>query len=599
MHATANPKPPTPTAATATDSRAIPRPAQPKADWNSVLSLPVLGVPHAWPLANSFGHLLPGHDATLVELLGIRPTDRVLDIGGGAAPFARADVVVEANPDDGSHRGGRAAVVDRRTVQARAEDLPFPDRHFDFVLSRQVFEHVDDPAAACRELMRVGRRGFLEMPAKAYDVLSGPNPGHQWFVSVVDGVLVFERRRFIRHPFGQPGLGALANSAEGQFLLHCQLRNVTNVQFYWEDEFAFEVHDDPDGYHYTDAEHRGLAHLDTAEAGLRMAGSPSEHRLADAEAAALALPDHARAHYVHGQWLWLLGQRRAAEVAILRASALAPDEPAIAAAVQCMQSQCPPLLPPAPAHAMDRRFWSEHSGEAGLDLHRMLAPAACAPRLPRDVDPTVSRFVRANDPATSHFVFPLPATWWSRGHEYEWARQFARPEHVVLDAACGISHPLKFALAQICRETHACDLDARIDDPVAIVADIRNDFGAAVADQFEPALLQRLHRRRCSITATPYAQGQFDRVFCISVLEHLPPADRAAALREFARLLRPDGLLVLTMDHPLVDLAEFVQAVAAAGLRFHGELRSWVPADALWSKTYQLRCFRALLSRAR
>jgi ubiquinone/menaquinone biosynthesis C-methylase UbiE len=90
----------------------------------------------------------------------------------------------------------------------------------------------------------------------------------------------------------------------------------------------------------------------------------------------------------------------------------------------------------------------------------------------------------------------------------------------------------------------------------------------------------------------------FDRVFCISVLEHMPPADRAAALREFARIVRPDGLVVLTMDHPLVDLGEFVRLVAAAGLRFVGDVRLHVPPDALASPDRRLRCFRALLQRA-
>lgn len=225
-----------------------------------------------------------------------------------------------------------------------------------------------------------------------------------------------------------------------------------------------------------------------------------------------------------------------------------------------------------------------------------------SPRLPGTLriedQPTVSRFVRADDPHTKHFVFPLPATWWSRGHEYAWAFQFAGPDQVVLDAACGIGHPLKFALAERCRGAFACDLDPRIDDPAAIVADIEADFGAAAARTLDPALLYRLGRARCSITATPYGARVFDRVFCISVLEHLPPADRAAALVEFARLVRDDGLVVLTMDHPLVDLDEFVRMVAAAGLRFVGDVRLDVPQDALWSQAYRLRCFRALLQRA-
>lgn len=216
--------------------------------------------------------------------------------------------------------------------------------------------------------------------------------------------------------------------------------------------------------------------------------------------------------------------------------------------------------------------------------------------LPTD-DPTVSRFVRAGDPSVSHFVFPLPPAWWSRGHEYPWALQFAGPEHVVLDAACGISHPLKFALARRCKATFACDQDPRIVDPEAIVADIQADFGATVARTFQHDQLQQLQRSCCSITATPYGDRMFDRVFCISVLEHLPPADRAAALAEFARIVRDDGLLVLTMDHPLVDLAEFVRMVAAAGLWFAADVQPHVPPDALWSDTYYLRCFRALLQR--
>lgn len=212
--------------------------------------------------------------------------------------------------------------------------------------------------------------------------------------------------------------------------------------------------------------------------------------------------------------------------------------------------------------------------------------------------PTVSRFVRVTDPHTKHFVFPLPATWWSRGHEYAWACQFAEPDHVVLDAACGISHPLKFALAERCRAAFACDVDPRIEDPVAIVADIVADFGAAAAGSLAPRQLQRLARTHCSITATPYRDRAFDRVFCISVLEHLPPVDRAAALAEFARLVRSDGLVVLTMDHPLVDLDEFVRMVAAAGLRFAGDVQLDMPPDALWSDAHRLHCFRALLQRA-
>jgi ubiquinone/menaquinone biosynthesis C-methylase UbiE len=46
------------------------------------------------------------------------------------------------------------------------------------------------------------------------------------------------------------------------------------------------------------------------------------------------------------------------------------------------------------------------------------------------------------------------------------------------------------------------------------------------------------------ITLIPEPDGSFDAIMCIEVLEHLP--DPLAAIREFARLLRPGGQVILT-----------------------------------------------------
>lgn len=55
------------------------------------------------------------------------------------------------------------------------------------------------------------------------------------------------------------------------------------------------------------------------------------------------------------------------------------------------------------------------------------------------------------------------------------------------------------------------------------------------------------------ITTIPEPDGAFDAVMCIEVLEHLPrPID---AIREFARLLKPQGFLIITA--PFCSLTHF------------------------------------------
>ena len=57
----------------------------------------------------------------------------------------------------------------------------------------------------------------------------------------------------------------------------------------------------------------------------------------------------------------------------------------------------------------------------------------------------------------------------------------------------------------------------------------------------------------CDITNIPQPDASFDAIVCVEVFEHLP--DPVSALREFARLLRDDGTLVLTA--PFASLTHF------------------------------------------
>jgi len=105
------------------------------------------------------------------QMLGLRAGAAVLDVGCGAGevcvelaglvgPTGRVDGIdpSQAMIDaarDAARASGRA--IDLRIASVHA--LPFPDDGFDAVRAERVFQHLDDPAGALREMLRVTRPG--------------------------------------------------------------------------------------------------------------------------------------------------------------------------------------------------------------------------------------------------------------------------------------------------------------------------------------------------------------------------------------------------------------------------------------------------------
>jgi SAM-dependent methyltransferase len=87
---------------------------------------------------------------------------------------------------------------------------------------------------------------------------------------------------------------------------------------------------------------------------------------------------------------------------------------------------------------------------------------------------------------------------------------------------------------------------------------LRRRFPGMVGGEFQPSPAKRLKlstwlwRRRVfewvrhrDATALAFSDGSLDAILCLDVLEHVP--DFRAALREFARVLKADGELLLTV----------------------------------------------------
>ena len=177
----------------------------------------------------------------------IRPGDRILDIGCGAYPFPGAAVSVDRFPGPTHHRHQPLKRDGTPFVVADVGALPFPDGHFDYVYCSHVLEHVPDPIAACREIMRVGKRGYIETPTLAKDMLFAWADGmHTWHVVSIGNTLCF----FEYSSRQLKGIGSQAWSDE----IFCRWWNplqdafdanqdLFNVMFQWSARFEVAVFD--------------------------------------------------------------------------------------------------------------------------------------------------------------------------------------------------------------------------------------------------------------------------------------------------------------------------------------------------------------------
>jgi hypothetical protein len=147
--------------------------------------------------------VLPQSAERIGELLADR--DTVLDIGGWAAPFARADWVVDLLPYESRGLYGvadpAAERFDASTWVVRdlcdRDPLPFADDSFDFVVCSHTLEDIRDPVWVCSEIQRVGRAGYIEVPSRLEEQTFGVHgqwvgwSHHHWLVDVGAGGIEF------------------------------------------------------------------------------------------------------------------------------------------------------------------------------------------------------------------------------------------------------------------------------------------------------------------------------------------------------------------------------------------------------------------------
>jgi SAM-dependent methyltransferase len=102
--------------------------------------------------------------AGLLGVADVRPGQRVLDVGCGPGPVARAlagrgAIVAAVDPSPDFVAACRARVPGADVRVAVAEQLPFPSQTFDATLAQLVVQLMDDRDAGLDEMIRVTRPG--------------------------------------------------------------------------------------------------------------------------------------------------------------------------------------------------------------------------------------------------------------------------------------------------------------------------------------------------------------------------------------------------------------------------------------------------------
>ena len=153
-------------------------------------------------------------------LQSIGPNDVVLDIGGWACPFNRANYILDVEPYETrgfyqtigglASQGGDQEYFTKKTwiVQDLCGRKPYPfrDKEIDFVICSHTLEDLRDPLWVCSEMVRIAKRGYIEVPSRLAESCRGweyPEQvglsHHRWLVTINDNSIEFLMKYHLIH----------------------------------------------------------------------------------------------------------------------------------------------------------------------------------------------------------------------------------------------------------------------------------------------------------------------------------------------------------------------------------------------------------------
>ena len=161
------------------------------------------------------------------NLLSTKKDWKILDIGCGYSANNYATTICDVQDLSNFYK-------DRNFVILENNDLPFDDNHFDFVISSHVMEHVKDLEHFIKEIQRVSKKGYIELPTKLEDNLVFENKKeHLWqmdFDDVNHKLLISKKIQFL-----EPVLTVSTIQK-----MHKYFKSSLILELFWENKIEYE-----------------------------------------------------------------------------------------------------------------------------------------------------------------------------------------------------------------------------------------------------------------------------------------------------------------------------------------------------------------------
>ena len=177
----------------------------------------------------------------VLQTLSDNPQWNVIDLGCGAnAGCEYANVLVD-------HDDHTDKYPNKKFVKHELNSYPYPfeDKEFDYCFASHILEHIHEPVKFLNEIVRISKRGYIEVPSPLFDNLissfDGDPFGHKWWISFSDAkyTIQFRPRRHVSY-----------NTVE---IPECNklypfFRKSMVVELYWEDSISAELCDETYSY---------------------------------------------------------------------------------------------------------------------------------------------------------------------------------------------------------------------------------------------------------------------------------------------------------------------------------------------------------------